>query len=376
MRSFKLIIATTLVFWIFYSPLAWSASLDKSDIEQKLKEKKASHKELLSKEKKLGSEVGDLKKNLVSLSEDLRTIEGSLSANDKKIESLEKEHQQYLDQMYKDYESIGSLVVAAQRFKKLSTSELMLQQTPLNSARTSLVMKSIIPDLDKRAANLRQSIEEIEKIEKNIYVQKELKSKELIKFNQKQESLSKLLKERKALYEKTALDRKAQEDEMKKLAREAKNLEELVLKIEPKSKKPSSTKRFEMPANALLPVHGAIITGFGENDDLGAKSKGIIFKTAPESPVVTPLAGIVKFAGPFQKYKEILIIQHDGGYHSLIAGLGRVDTVVGASLDAGEPVGRTDSTSDNSSIYYELRQNGSAVNPQKLLIAQRKKNKS
>ena len=87
---------------------------------------------------------------------------------------------------------------------------------------------------------------------------------------------------------------------------------------------------------------------------------------------MTPLAGTVKFAGTFQKYKQILIVEHEGGYHSLIAGLGRIDTVVGATLFAGEPVGIAETAGTEARIYYELRQDGEPVNPRKLLVAQKK----
>ena len=36
---------------------------------------------------------------------------------------------------------------------------------------------------------------------------------------------------------------------------------------------------------------------------------------------------------------SILIIRHGGGYHSLLAGLGRVDATIGQWVLAGEPVG-------------------------------------
>ena len=45
------------------------------------------------------------------------------------------------------------------------------------------------------------------------------------------------------------------------------------------------------------------------------------------------------FAGPFRGYGQILIIEHGDGYHSLLAGLDRIDGAVGQWLVAGEPVG-------------------------------------
>src|SRR3546814_6464457 len=55
--------------------------------------------------------------------------------------------------------------------------------------------------------------------------------------------------------------------------------------------------------------------------------------------VVAPLDGTVRFAGEFRGYGRILILEHAGGYHSMISGLGRIDARVGQHVLAGEPLG-------------------------------------
>ena len=68
-------------------------------------------------------------------------------------------------------------------------------------------------------------------------------------------------------------------------------------------------------------------------------------KTAPAAKplkarnIVAPCDGTVAFAGPFRGYGQLLIIEHSEGYHTLLAGMGRIDAVVGARVLAGEPVG-------------------------------------
>ena len=161
---------------------------------------------------------------------------------------------------------------------------------------------------------------------------------------------------------------------MANLVEKSKNLEDLMKNIKEKNKKQVETsvaKANKAPRNIALPVNGTIYTKFGDKDDIGAKSKGLTLATISSARVTTPLSGTVKFAGPFKHYKQILIIEHDDGYHSLIAGLSEIDTVVGAQLSAGEPVGVSNNSAE-SKIYYELRKNGEPINPQKLLLAQAK----
>jgi septal ring factor EnvC (AmiA/AmiB activator) len=76
------------------------------------------------------------------------------------------------------------------------------------------------------------------------------------------------------------------------------------------------------------------------------------------------------FAGPFRGYGLILIVEHPNGYHSLIAGLGRIDTKVGQRVLAGEPLGVMGTPPDgNPDLYFELRRNGQPINPQRGLPA-------
>jgi septal ring factor EnvC (AmiA/AmiB activator) len=58
-----------------------------------------------------------------------------------------------------------------------------------------------------------------------------------------------------------------------------------------------------------------------------------------------------------------LIIEHGDGYHSLLAGLERIDGVVGQWLVAGEPVGIMPSGDREAALYLELRHNGQPINP-------------
>ena len=70
------------------------------------------------------------------------------------------------------------------------------------------------------------------------------------------------------------------------------------------------------------------------------------------------------FAGPFRGYGELLIIDHGEGYHTLIAGVARIDGAVGQLLLAGEPVGvmgRPLPLEEKPELYIELRHEGEPI---------------
>lgn len=350
------------------------------EIQQELASKKASHAVLAKKADTLNYEVTSLERKLVALSANLRLHEETLSDTDQKLQDLRQKKTMYIKRLYKDQQAMGGIVSATRRYTQTPTASMLVQSKPIDAARASMIMKSAIPQLHAQSVYAQSRLSEIAGIENAIAEQLDTQTAQNKQLNQQQEALSALLKERKNLYKSTENERRAQEKEVAALAKESRNLEELMEKLKVKSKsrkdKPVQTAWTSfLPTGTLLPVHGKILTGFGDKDALGADSKGITFLTRSEATVITPLAGKVKFAGAFQGYKQILIVEHQGGYHSLVAGLARIDTVAGASLAAGEPVGVAQN-SGSPQIYYELRQNGKPVNPKKLLVAQKKQEKS
>jgi septal ring factor EnvC (AmiA/AmiB activator) len=347
-----------------------------AEIQQQIAAKKAEQETLVKKSTALNTEVTTLKGKLIGVSKTLQNSEGAISATEEKLKSLHDVKAGYLQNLYKDQTTMGGFVTAAQRYARTTTPTLLVQSRPIDAARASALMKMMIPALQQQSGILKSQLQELDKVEAEISGQQQKQVQEYKEINEQQGELTSLLEERKKLYRQTESQRKVQEKEMQVLAAKAKNIEDLMEKLErQRAQEKPRVAVLKLPPNIPLPVRGMVRINFGEKDDLGAISHGITLTARAGATVVMPIAGTVKFAGTFQKYKQILIVEHQGGYHSLIAGLAKIDTVVGASLAAGEPIG-TAENSETASIYYELRQNGKPINPQKLLMAQRKQDKS
>jgi septal ring factor EnvC (AmiA/AmiB activator) len=80
---------------------------------------------------------------------------------------------------------------------------------------------------------------------------------------------------------------------------------------------------------------------------------------------VAPGSGRVVFAGPYQGYGSIVIIEHGGGWTSLVTGLADLTARVGDQLVAGAPLGRAGT--GRPVLMLELRKDGVPVNPLDLL---------
>ncbi|RZJ96200.1 MAG: metalloendopeptidase, partial [Novosphingobium sp.] len=112
----------------------------------------------------------------------------------------------------------------------------------------------------------------------------------------------------------------------------------------------------------MLPATGRLVSGFGDTQrGGGARVRGIALATRAGAQIVAPASGRVAFAGPYRGYGNIVIVEHPGGWTSLVTGLARLDVGVGGQLLAGSPLGAAGG--DQSLVTLELRRDGVPVNP-------------
>jgi septal ring factor EnvC (AmiA/AmiB activator) len=117
----------------------------------------------------------------------------------------------------------------------------------------------------------------------------------------------------------------------------------------------------------ILPVSGRVVTGFGDASPGRQRSRGLSLAPRAGAQVVSPARGRVAFAGAYRGYGRIVIIEHPGGWTTLVTGLGLLDTAVGQQLVAGSPLGLAGA--GRPIVTVELRRQGEPVNPLQYLRA-------
>jgi len=115
------------------------------------------------------------------------------------------------------------------------------------------------------------------------------------------------------------------------------------------------------------PVPGPI------NSDFGARRAswrhrvhtGIDIGAARGTPVRSPAAGTVAFAGWRSGYGKTIIIDHGDQVHSLYGHLSKLSAKQGQTVQRGTPLGLTGSTGHASGphLHYEIVVKGRPVNP-------------
>ncbi len=177
------------------------------------------------------------------------------------------------------------------------------------------------------------------------------------------------LKARAELFAKTSAEADAQARKARQLAQKSEDLKGLLAGLEQqrraeeaaeaeaRARKKAKARAFAAAKGGIrAPAAGKVIRG-----DKGAK-KGLTLHTLAGARVTAPFDGEVVFTGPFLNYGPMVILRHEGGYHSLLAGLQTIDVKNGQVLLEGEPVGRMGGEG-KTQLYFEIRKDNIPIDP-------------
>ncbi len=120
------------------------------------------------------------------------------------------------------------------------------------------------------------------------------------------------------------------------------------------------------------PVSGSLLAAFGGRLPGGRRSDGVLI-AAPAGTAVKAVAdGTVVFADWMTGYGNILIIDHGNGYMSLYAHNDSLLRAAGDAVRRGDALAAVGSSGgqERPALYFELRRNGTPVNPSGWLTRQ------
>lgn len=106
----------------------------------------------------------------------------------------------------------------------------------------------------------------------------------------------------------------------------------------------------------LIPDRGEVIFGFSELNPTGYRERGLRLSLPPSSAVTAPAGGRVTYAGTYRSFGQIVIIEHGGGWTTLVTNLESLVVAKGATVAQSAVLGRA--RSDRPEITLELRRNG------------------
>lgn len=142
---------------------------------------------------------------------------------------------------------------------------------------------------------------------------------------------------------------------------------DLQTKLEEKEEKDSRTVNGIYLA--CVPVTGRITSRFGARESIRNHThKGIDIGASGGTPIYATADGTVTYAGwNSGGYGNLVIIDHGNGVETYYGHCSKVYTSKGKTVKAGEEIAAVGSTGNSTGnhLHFEIRLNGSQVNPQK-----------
>jgi len=310
------------------------------------------------------------------------------------LDTLNQDLQSKRETLNQRRKQMGVVLTALQRVAQYPPEALIARPiTPGDTVRSAILLRAAIPELERRAVVLRDDLAALRETHDEAerrHLELDAAQKDLA---QQRKLLQTLLGRKSRLRRRTVAKSQAADQEMKSLAAEARSLRELMTRLEAAREKrrkaesmaprgkTSSASATQGPPPGLsgkpieesfgklpFPVVGKVIARYGQKSPSGLTHKGITLETRAGAQVIAPYEGRVAFSGPFRGYGQLLIIEHGEGYHTLLAGMTRLDGTVGQWFLAGEPVGimgrnASDENGGKPTLYVELRRKGQPINP-------------
>ncbi|MEM8798650.1 MAG: peptidoglycan DD-metalloendopeptidase family protein [Pseudomonadota bacterium] len=352
---------------------------------------------------KVAREIGSLTEQMVSFANDIQSRERALTRIEIEIGVLKEQRQAQELSLAARRAEVAEVLAALQRLGQRPMELVLLRPaTAIDTARSANLLSGVMPSLEQKAAVIREEIETLEALKADLARQEFQYRADLVRLAEERGKLEGLRQERERRREKLERLAKKEQSRLADLVAEAKSLKDLIAKLEEdaaETRRDEETAKLEVPelgppslaerpfskrrGTLPYPAQGRILSGFGSRTTTG-RARGVRIGTRPDAQVVALYDGKVAYAGPFRSYGQLLIIDHGEGYLSLLAGMVRIDPVVGQWVLAGEPVGimgeagaarasvgNPKQQSSASALYFELRKKGEPINPLPWLNASR-----
>lgn len=282
---------------------------------------------------------------------------------------------------------LARLLGVLQRIEEAPAPATLLHpEGPLGTARLGMIVADVTPAVAREARQLRAQLEELS-------VMRALQDSAvgdleagLTGVQEARFALSQAIADRVDLPERFDLD----QDAMARIVNSVDSLGSFAALLA-QTPAPSFDiiRDFQAARGSLaLPARGTLVRAFNEADAAGIARPGAVLAVPQNALLTAPWPASIRYAGPLLDYGNVIIIEPQVDYLMIIAGVGDVFVSAGELVPEGAPLGlmpavnsgeETDlivsdalggSAGLTETLYIELREGGSPVNPMVWFAAQ------
>jgi murein hydrolase activator len=374
-----------------------------TDVERDLEATRERERRLAVEAETQIREIERLRTQIAAAALATQESEANLTAIEQRLAGLLAEEAAKADELNRRRGELATLLLALQRLARHPPEALaLLPEKPVDTVRTARLLAAVVPPLEAEAVAVAREVEALRELRDTVSAERAALAGAAHKLASDQQALRALASRRAQLHQQTEAARREMNERGQALARQAEDLRELLRRLaENRVAEERAAQRRTLEARVTeglagklrrlgeargqmaYPARGRVVLAFGQAGEGGQPHRGLSIEIRPDAQIIAPFDGQIVFAGPFRGYGRILIIEHGEGYHTLLAGLGRIDVAPGQVVALGEPVATAGSAEAGgppetpggagSTLYVELRRHGQPINPLPWLAASDRK---
>ena len=328
------------------------------------------------------NEADRIASQAAALAARIQAAEADIKAARARISIVQRLQRQQRTRLAEKQGPVVRLTAALQMMTRKPTALALVEPRSLDEIiYTRSILSAILPQIEERTAALRREVAEGEKL-------RQQGARAIASLNQSQKrletrrtQLASLEADERITASQFSADAGLEQDRALALGEEARDILDLMDQLQESGavreslasldgpmlrpgqgeEKPTAAKsRNSSIRDAYrLPAIGEIVTGLGEISNSGYRSRGLTLVVDSGAQIVAPAAGRIAFSGRYRGYGNIVIIEHEKGWTSLITNLANSSVEVGNNVVQGAPLGRAGN--DEPTITVELRRNGRPI---------------
>lgn len=317
-------------------------------------------RQLQDKEEKIGEVAERLEKLHGELSDKKNTLMDLETRQKNQVRLLEKQRQLLTKQIRAAY------IVGQQNYLKL----LLNQENPATIGRVLTYHDYFNQARLRQITATQTSLEHLQKLKQQIQEENRTLNQLGTSKTDKEHQFAASRVEREKILVQLATLLESQDKELKRLQEDKHQLQMLLGTLEDALKDtPQSGQFLELKGQLPYPLKGQTLKQFGEHLVNGLTWQGILIAAPPGTHVKAIASGRVVFAEWFRNLGLLVIVDHGKGYMSLYAHNQSLYTKTGDWVAAGETIASVGNSGGHTTpaLYFEIRQQGIPINPQKWL---------
>ncbi|ALH82028.1 murein hydrolase activator EnvC family protein [Sphingopyxis macrogoltabida] len=338
------------------------------------------------------SEADRLKKRSAALAARIQSAEADISAGEARVALVRRRLTAQEARLAEQQQPLLELTASLQQLSRQPPVSVLAQPGSLTDmVHARAVLDAVMPVIERRTAGVRRELGALRTIRRQQSIALQALGASRTQLAARRDALTRLENEGRLRSRDLMSSARLEADRALGLGEKARDIVDLMDALEadgavraelaelagpvPRPRDPGGAAPNAVPPVAAepeltrgayrLPVVGRIVAGLGEVNESGVRSRGLTVAAQPGGQVVAPAPGHVSYAGDYRGYGKIVIIDHGGGWTTLLTGMIGLSVGVGDTIDAGTPIGRAGS--DDSRITIELRRGGRPVDVAQML---------